>query len=98
MSKGTAHQHLAADKDLASSDQRVDPTSLEEVNVPPNGQKGMERATNEDKAARGGRPSYLGIDFEVRFDEQLGRDHDRGKLVRYQFAPRENWGPMSRAK
>lgn len=44
------------------------------------------------------RPSYLGTNFEVKFDEKLGRDHDRGKYVRYQLAPRENWGPMSRAK
>lgn len=44
------------------------------------------------------RPSYLGTNFEVNFDEKLGRDHDRGKYVRYQLAPRENWGPMSRAK
>jgi tRNA (guanine26-N2/guanine27-N2)-dimethyltransferase len=44
------------------------------------------------------RPSYLGTNFEVKFDEKLGRDHDRGKYVRYQLAPRENWGPMARAK
>jgi tRNA (guanine26-N2/guanine27-N2)-dimethyltransferase len=44
------------------------------------------------------RPSYLSADFEVTFDEELGRDHERGKYVRYQLAPRENWGPMSRAK
>ncbi|KAJ4308364.1 RNA methyltransferase tRNA(m5U54)methyltransferase [Neodidymelliopsis sp. IMI 364377] len=44
------------------------------------------------------RPTYLGTKFEVKFDEKLGRDHDRGKYVRYQLAPRENWGPMSRAK
>ncbi|KAF2016089.1 TRM-domain-containing protein [Aaosphaeria arxii CBS 175.79] len=43
-------------------------------------------------------PSYLGTNFPVEFDENLGRDHDRGKYVRYQLAPRENWGPMSRAK
>lgn len=43
-------------------------------------------------------PSYLGVKFDVKFDEQLGRDQDRGKYVRYQVAPRENWGPMSRAK
>ncbi|KAF2746563.1 TRM-domain-containing protein [Sporormia fimetaria CBS 119925] len=43
-------------------------------------------------------PSYLGTSFKVVFDERLGRDHDRGKYVRYQLAPRENWGPMSRAK
>jgi tRNA (guanine26-N2/guanine27-N2)-dimethyltransferase len=42
--------------------------------------------------------SYLGADFDVNLDEKLGRDLDRGKIVRYQLAPRENWGPMSRAK
>jgi tRNA (guanine26-N2/guanine27-N2)-dimethyltransferase len=43
-------------------------------------------------------PTYLNTKFEVNFDEKLGKDHDRGKYVRYQLAPRENWGPMSRAK
>lgn len=43
-------------------------------------------------------PSYLDSEFEVKFDEKLGKDTDRGKYVRYQIAPRENWGPMSRAK
>jgi tRNA (guanine26-N2/guanine27-N2)-dimethyltransferase len=42
--------------------------------------------------------SYLGADFDVNLDEKLGKDLDRGKIVRYQLAPRENWGPMSRAK
>jgi tRNA (guanine26-N2/guanine27-N2)-dimethyltransferase len=42
--------------------------------------------------------SYLGADFDVNLDEKLGKDFDRGKVVRYQLAPRENWGPMSRAK
>jgi tRNA (guanine26-N2/guanine27-N2)-dimethyltransferase len=43
-------------------------------------------------------PAYLNTTFEVNFDEKLGRDLDRGKYVRYQLAPRENWGPMSRAR
>lgn len=43
-------------------------------------------------------PAYLNTKFAVNFDEKLGKDHDRGKYVRYQLAPRENWGPMSRAK
>jgi tRNA (guanine26-N2/guanine27-N2)-dimethyltransferase len=42
--------------------------------------------------------AYLGSDFHVNLDEKLGKDADRGKYVRYQLAPRENWGPMSRAK
>ncbi|KAK3898254.1 S-adenosyl-L-methionine-dependent methyltransferase [Staphylotrichum tortipilum] len=33
----------------------------------------------------------------VVFDEQLGRYQDKGKYVRYQMNPRENWGPMARA-
>jgi len=37
---------------------------------------------------------------EVVFDEALGRETDKTKtkLVRYQMNPRENWGPMNRAK
>lgn len=35
---------------------------------------------------------------EVVFDEELGRETDKKKLLRYQLNPRENWGPMSRAK
>lgn len=35
---------------------------------------------------------------EVVFDERLGRDKVTQKLVRYQTNPRENWGPMNRAK
>ncbi|KAK3319340.1 S-adenosyl-L-methionine-dependent methyltransferase [Apodospora peruviana] len=35
---------------------------------------------------------------EVVFDEKLGRDSDTTKYVRYQVNPKENWGPMSRAK
>ncbi|KAH4082578.1 hypothetical protein HBI37_025930 [Parastagonospora nodorum] len=42
--------------------------------------------------------AYLGSDFHVNLDEKLGKDPDRGKYVRYQLAPRENWGPMARAK
>ncbi|PVI07348.1 N2,N2-dimethylguanosine tRNA methyltransferase [Periconia macrospinosa] len=65
-----------------------------------------ENSTNEqnlaiaegDIANKEERRSYLGVDFEVKFDEKLGKDQDRGKLVRYQVAPRENWGPMARAK
>nr|OQO25889.1 hypothetical protein B0A51_06154 [Rachicladosporium sp. CCFEE 5018] len=37
--------------------------------------------------------------MKVVFDEALGRDKPRKKrLVRYQQNPRENWGPMARAK
>lgn len=36
--------------------------------------------------------------LEVVFDAELGRDPDKAKYVRYQINPRENWGPMARAR
>jgi tRNA (guanine26-N2/guanine27-N2)-dimethyltransferase len=37
--------------------------------------------------------------LNVVFDETLGREkEDAKKIVRYQLNPRENWGPMNRAK
>jgi tRNA (guanine26-N2/guanine27-N2)-dimethyltransferase len=44
------------------------------------------------------RSRYLESSFNVVFDVKLGKDQDKGKYVRYQLAPRENWGPMTRAK
>jgi tRNA (guanine26-N2/guanine27-N2)-dimethyltransferase len=35
--------------------------------------------------------------LNIVFDENLGKEKPRGKLVRYQVNPRENWGPMNRA-
>jgi tRNA (guanine26-N2/guanine27-N2)-dimethyltransferase len=36
--------------------------------------------------------------LEIVFNEALGKERDQKKLVRYQVNPRENWGPMNRAK
>ncbi|KIW66354.1 N2,N2-dimethylguanosine tRNA methyltransferase [Phialophora macrospora] len=36
-------------------------------------------------------------DLNIVFDEKLGRERPRGKLVRYPMNPRQNWGPMNRA-
>ena len=36
--------------------------------------------------------------LNIVFDEALGKETDKRKLVRYQVNPRENWGPMNRAK
>ncbi|KAK3705373.1 RNA methyltransferase tRNA(m5U54)methyltransferase [Vermiconidia calcicola] len=36
--------------------------------------------------------------MEVVFDEKLGKDKPGKRLVRYQENPRENWGPMRKAK
>lgn len=35
---------------------------------------------------------------KIVFDESLGREKSKERLVRYQANPRENWGPMNRAK
>jgi tRNA (guanine26-N2/guanine27-N2)-dimethyltransferase len=50
-------------------------------------------------------PGEVGRNFKVVFDEALGRDKERDsrlkngrKVVRYQMNPRENWGPMTKAK
>jgi tRNA (guanine26-N2/guanine27-N2)-dimethyltransferase len=40
----------------------------------------------------------IGEKREIVFDEALGKEKDAKKLVRYQQNPRENWGPMNRAK
>ncbi|OTA57767.1 dimethylguanosine tRNA methyltransferase [Hypoxylon sp. EC38] len=36
--------------------------------------------------------------LEVVFDKKLGRDTSKKGLIRYQTNPRENWGPLSRAR
>ncbi|KAJ9161865.1 N2,N2-dimethylguanosine tRNA methyltransferase [Coniochaeta hoffmannii] len=57
------------------------------------------KATNEGSESA---KEDAGVDevdkLEVVFDAELGRDQDRAKYVRYQVNPRENWGPMARAK
>ncbi|KAI1499686.1 dimethylguanosine tRNA methyltransferase [Biscogniauxia marginata] len=36
--------------------------------------------------------------LEVIFDQKLGQDRSKKGLIRYQANPRENWGPLSKAK
>ncbi|CAK7565989.1 MAG: RNA methyltransferase tRNA(m5U54)methyltransferase [Sporothrix epigloea] len=58
----------------------------------------------ESSEALGSKPDVTANAYGERqnivFDEQLGRQLGRSgeKLVRYQLNPRENWGPMNRAK
>jgi tRNA (guanine26-N2/guanine27-N2)-dimethyltransferase len=75
--------------------QPLDPGAAVEK-AEPDIQSGAQQASTA--GAFGIAPSYQDMNFEVVFDENLGKDHDRGKYVRYQTAPRENWGPMARAK
>jgi len=54
--------------------------------------------TSADATQRARSPSPQATSkLKVVFDERLGREKDRGKLVRYQINPRANWGPMNRA-
>ncbi|RMZ04290.1 hypothetical protein D0860_06455 [Hortaea werneckii] len=52
--------------------------------------------TEKEKGANSPPPDPK--NFKVVFDEALGRDKPGRRLVRYQQNPRENWGPMARAK
>lgn len=100
MSKGSAHKVKMDEEDEqqatngTAENSKGSSTSSNRVNQnKENGGQDVLRAGGPEPA-----PSYLNANFEVIFDEALGKDHDRGKYVRYQLAPRENWGPMSRAK
>ena len=113
MSKRSAHQGASSKDvqelaDAASAAASAETSAVEEEAVTPgqildnalNGESAGTKITDQAVAERNvqDRPSYLGVNFDVKFDERLGKDLDRGKYVRYQAAPRENWGPMSRAK
>ena len=37
-------------------------------------------------------------DVKIVFDEKLGKEPEGKRMVRYQFNPRPDWGPMNRAK
>jgi len=55
--------------------------------------------SGERKTQAGATPPEDLTQMKVVFDEVLGKDKPSGKkLVRYQQNPRENWGPMTRAK
>ncbi|KIW32903.1 N2,N2-dimethylguanosine tRNA methyltransferase [Cladophialophora immunda] len=56
-----------------------------------------ERSPNRNRTRSRSPPPLPLSKLEITFDEKLGKEKSRGKLVRYQMNPRENWGPMSRA-
>ncbi|WYZ46324.1 hypothetical protein EsH8_IX_000549 [Colletotrichum jinshuiense] len=62
--------------------------------------EGSEEAEKADKSEEKG-PSQEELRKTLVFDEKLaklGKRREPRKLVRYQMNPRENWGPMTRAK
>ncbi|KAJ9607802.1 RNA methyltransferase tRNA(m5U54)methyltransferase [Cladophialophora chaetospira] len=53
---------------------------------------------NVEHRSRSGSPSTsTPSKLNIAFDEKLGKEKPRGKLVRYQVNPRQFWGPMNRA-
>ncbi|KAK3081314.1 hypothetical protein LTS18_008076 [Coniosporium uncinatum] len=92
--EGRVKEGMAGFKILQQMEQKpaVEPTET-------NNKSGTE-ADGTAEAARGGNEDVSSKpNFEVVFDEKLGRDKQMGKrLKRYQLNPRENWGPMARAK
>jgi tRNA (guanine26-N2/guanine27-N2)-dimethyltransferase len=59
--------------------------------------KSIEKGSTENEKDVNGE-SRVKQKLEIVFDEALGREKDAKKLVRFQINPRENWGPMNRAK
>lgn len=57
----------------------------------------MKMGTTTDANGKKGDDTDL-AEREVVFDEALGKEKDKKKLVRFQRNPRENWGPMNRAR
>lgn len=58
-----------------------------------------EAAVASNRAKHTGPPQAEDVKkFKIVFDEKLGKDPMRKKLMRYQQNPRENWGPMARAR
>ncbi|PSS02170.1 S-adenosyl-L-methionine-dependent methyltransferase [Coniella lustricola] len=56
-------------------------------------------SATEEVAGGGGKQKVKEAEEdEIVFDEKLGREKNKEKLVRYQMNPRENWGPMNRAR
>lgn len=72
----------------------------EEATTQTNGRLEESEALSEDQPRRSRSRSSSTVEtgkLKIVFDEKLGKEKPRAKLVRYQMNPRENWGPMSRA-
>lgn len=95
MEKGQSIQAKNPDENLSVA---AGPVVTEDTNAAQNGEKEAESRPKADDKPEDSSASGSHGSFEVVFDENLGKDHERGKYVRYQLAPRENWGPMARAK
>lgn len=79
--------------------EKVDSTSSnEEVpQVNGDGDKTEISTENPGNRRRASSETFDPSKLKIVFDEELGKEKQRSKLVRYQTNPRENWGPMNRA-
>jgi len=66
----------------------------QDISKESNGDAGESKETN----GKSDEMDWKATKPEIVFDEALGREKDVKKLVRFQVNPRENWGPMNRAK
>ncbi|KAL4801749.1 S-adenosyl-L-methionine-dependent methyltransferase [Aspergillus unguis] len=82
---------------LYRSRSRVSPSKNEDELRPPS--HGAGEVTPQSNGVQGVKtPSSQNFSgLEIVFDESLGRQTRRKRLVRYQLNPRANWGPLSRA-
>jgi tRNA (guanine26-N2/guanine27-N2)-dimethyltransferase len=77
----------------------LDKSEKEPVEEEANGDESTKEKADEKEDGRDAAPvDETPKKIEIVFDEKLGKEKDARKLVRYQLNPRENWGPMNRAK
>jgi tRNA (guanine26-N2/guanine27-N2)-dimethyltransferase len=72
--------------------------ATETENDPMKPQKGCNGEGKESSYDAGKDETKHLVQNEIVFDEELGKDRQSRRLVRYQVNPRANWGPMNRAK
>ena len=85
-----ADDEKRAVKTTVPEDQTEDGTQQQQTEKPSEREFSSEKKQDD--------PSRLS-ELEVKFDERRGLESEEKKrLLRYQFNPRPNWGPMARAK
>lgn len=87
--EGRSNEDAGGGEDGRVKLQSDNATGPEEPEAAPNTE-----TEDRDDGPRDVHPSKL----KIVFDEKLGREPQRKRLVRYQINPRPDWGPMNRAR
>ena len=85
---------------LGNERTNLDDESVEAVESGNQGEKAripLVEAANPPQSRPGASSHPAPSKLKIVFDEKLGKEKPRGKLVRYQMNPRTFWGPMNRA-